>query len=109
MKLKTEFGKFNVSLYVDRYAEGSVLYIGLIDDDTKEPFANLTRNIPDQYIPCTIRELNSAPVDVNNCPWAEEFIKKYKLGSKTETLVHSGFCTYPVYQFDERTLKKFQK
>ena len=48
-------------------------------------------------------------VDTNNCPWAEEFIKKYKLGSPTGKYKSSGFCIYPLYKFDMDEIQKYVK
>ena len=39
-------------------------------------------------------------VDINTCPWAEEFIKTNKLGIPCGVTITSGYCEYPLYIFD---------
>ena len=46
-------------------------------------------------------------VDTNNCPWAEEFIAEYNLGKPTGKMMRSGYCEYPLYEFDLDELKKY--
>ena len=48
-------------------------------------------------------------IDTNNYSWAEDFIKKYKLGQYTGMKEVSGYCEYPLYEFDMEMLKKYAK
>ena len=48
---------------------------------------------------------SKAFVDTNNCPWAEEFIQENGLGEFTGIYGNSGFCTYPLYEFNLGKLK----
>lgn len=43
---------------------------------------------------------NYAFVDINNVPWAEQFLKDTKLASSIGISAKSGWCEYPLYRFD---------
>ena len=70
------------------------------DEPFWEPFATLTKVT--HY-----DKANQLIVDTNNCPYAEELIKKYKLGTDTGRISCAGYCTYPVYEFDFDKLKEY--
>lgn len=44
-------------------------------------------------------------VDVNNCPWAEEFISESGIGEPVGLTKTSGYCRYPLYRFDLNKLE----
>lgn len=92
-KVSTFFGDYNVQVRLGRYSENKNLAIDLFDPE-EGPFARLTVNLsmklPD----------NQAFVDVNNCPWAEDFIEDNGLGKNTGKSGWSGYCIYPLYEFD---------
>ena len=69
-----------------------------------EPYARLTVNLPGAKPP-----IPYAYIDTNNCPWATEFIEKYKLGENTGMLGYSGYCSYPLYKFDIDLLRQIEK
>ena len=77
-----------------RYSHGNNLAIQMYVADTWEPFATLTVNL-DKKLP-----ENQGYVDTNNCPWAEDFIEKYGIGKFLNEYGRSGFCLYPLYEFD---------
>lgn len=91
--------EFSLNTFVGQYSTNGNLYIGLHEDDG--PFADLTTNIASLGDSC-------AAIDTNNCPWAEELIKRYKLGEKTGYSLRSGFCDYPVYRFNMDKVKEFE-
>ena len=96
----TEYGNtYRVYTVIDTYEMYKNLYVGLICP-TEGPFADLTVNIA--KLPA-----GHAAVDVNNCPWAEKFIKDNHLGEATGEMLESGFCCYPTYKFDMEMLKKY--
>ena len=37
-------------------------------------------------------------LDVNNCPWAENFITENNLGEPLYRYRQSGYCSYPLYR-----------
>lgn len=48
-----------------------------------------------------------AYIDTNNCPWAESLIEELGIGENTEIMGFSGYCMYPLYQFDMEKLVKY--
>lgn len=74
------------------YANNKNLYLGLFARN-EGPFANITVNI--DPLP-----LNQAAVNTNTNPWVEDFIVENKLGFYTGKKLKSGFCEYPIYEFD---------
>ena len=92
---------YEVSLVKSAYMNNDNLYIGLKGTEG-EPFADLTVNIS------TLPE-NQAAVDTNNCPWAEDFIIENRLGSNTGIRLKSGYCSYPVYEFDLNKINNIAK
>ena len=94
-----KFGEHRIQLVLDRYNYYNNLYIGLICEEG--PFCDLTTNIealPEGF----------AAVDVNNFSEAREFIEKNNLGQNTSKVIHSGYCTYPIYKFDIHECKKYE-
>lgn len=93
MKITDIWGdKVEVTLEKTKYYNGN-LAIQLWCEDG--PYAMLTVNLPGK------RQKNEAYVDVNNCPWAEDFIRENTLGEPLGRLASSGFCVYPLYRFYE--------
>lgn len=91
MKCKAYGKEHDVYIMRNEYASNRNLAISVYEENG-EPFAILTVNLaflmPDY-----------AFVDVNNCPWAEDFIRDNNLGTFTGTKRQSGFCEYPLYHF----------
>ena len=93
----TSYGNtYNVILHKETYQNGGLaLRLDYFDEDMQGwlPYVNLTVNLG---------RLNHgyAYVDINNFPEAEEFIEKNHLGVPTGKICCSGFCFYPLYQFD---------
>ena len=91
--------EIEVTLEIAHYAENKNLAIQMWCKDG--PYAILTVNLSQKCKP------NCAFVDTNNCPWAENFIEKYKLGMPTGNMEMSGFCIYPEYEFDLAEIAKY--
>lgn len=94
MKMKTDFGTYDVELRVSRYsADNSV---ALLAFDPKEgPIATLTVCLNDKSL-----EYGTSYIDTNNCPWALDFIVKNGFGKQTGKTRQSGFCIYPQVRFN---------
>lgn len=110
---------------MNRYTADNTLAIQLYCIDKEygfeEPFATLTTCLdlsikPDDYNdpdfdPDFANHLlsrdNISFLDTNNCKWGEEFAEKYKLGKPTGVYQRSGFCEYPLYEWDINELKKY--
>lgn len=109
------YGKQHIiGVELNRYVADNTLYIELWcdTDGFPEPFATLTTclDITSSLKP-EYRSLvkdNVSFLDTNNCPWAIEFVKEYKLGKPTTIISHSGYCTYPLYEWDLDALKKYE-
>jgi len=106
MKIKTNYGEYEITrIEISTYCSDNNLAIELfsLNEEWKieEPFATLTVNLNYKGL-----EKNEAFVDVNNCPWAVEFIKENKLGEFTGIELPSGYCLYPLYKFDLNKLKE---
>ena len=96
MKIKVYNKTYAVFPVKGKYLNNDTLAIMLKDADGY-PFASLTVNIEASDFVASDRR---AFVDVNNCPWAEEFIKDNYLGIPTGKIGFSGYCKYPLYEFN---------
>lgn len=94
MKTKIYNEEYDAIIVRDTYTDNNNLAIMLYEKETGESLAVLTVNL-DSDLP-----IEYGFVDVNNCPWAEDFIKENKLGEHTRQFGYSGFCVYPLYKFD---------
>lgn len=95
-RVKTQFGAYDVELRPGKYWDNGGLAIQLFMD-TGEPFATLTVNL------CRLN-WGYAYLDTNNCPWAEDFVKKYGIAEPTGKSCVSGWCEYPLYKFDMKKI-----
>ena len=99
--VKTDFGTYKVRTQPTKYLYTNNLAV-LLDGVTQEPFATITVNLPGHgELPA-----DTAFVDTNNCPWAEDFLTKNGLAEKTNTEARSGYCIYPLYRFDMEKLNE---
>ena len=96
--------KENVYLRISKYAVPGNLAIRMIcaDSEWEEPFATLTVNL-DVKLPA-----NQAYIDTNNLRTAFDFVMEYKLGELIG-FGQSGFCTYPLVEFNLDEVKKYDK
>lgn len=88
-----------LQLVAESYLNNGSLAVIAIEESGEE-FDTITVNLPFGDADDT-----HAYIDTNNCPWAKEMLKKHKSAKPTGEYGHSGFCTYPLYEFD---LSKFQ-
>lgn len=51
---------------------------------------------------------NCSYIDRNNCPWAMDFIKEYNLGRATGSVELSGYCMYPVVEWNLKELEQYK-
>ncbi len=92
-------------LSVGQYERGKHIAIS-IWSESEGPFADLTVNLD------KVKRFprNYAFVDVNNFPEAEAMIKQLGIGTRIENeFGFSGYCAYPLYQFDEEAIKKWME
>lgn len=96
MKIRIYNKNYSVFPVKSKYLNNKTLAV-LLKDHNGYPFATLTVNIEGFDI---VASDTRAFVDVNNCPWAEEFIKDNNLGIPTGYTAVSGYCEYPLYEFN---------
>lgn len=101
LKLKTQWGReCTVELQINQYLHNGCMSINLIEQESKEPFSNLTVNLG-RKVPAYC-----AYVDTNHLPEAVKFIEEHNLGEFTSIVGLSGFCEYPLYMFDADRLRE---
>ena len=93
MKINNYGTEYDVTIVKTRYFDGNFA-IALMCSDDYEPYGNLTVNLGERL------PENMAYVDTNNMPNAERFIKDNKLGKFTGKTRKSGYCEYPLYEFN---------
>jgi len=101
MKVKTNFGDYDgCFLELNTYAHSNSVCIDIVSK-TEGPLARITT--------CLIDDIPESFgfVDTNNCPWAEDFINEFGLGIHTGMHCESGFCSYPLYEFNMDKLKEY--
>jgi hypothetical protein len=99
--IKTRYGNYKVDfLSADTYrADDSPAIRAWSMEDG--PIATITVCLDDDRL-----EPNQSYVDTNNCPWAPEWIEENGLGRNTGKRARSGYCTYPLYEFDMLRIQK---
>ena len=104
MKFEYDDTVYTLCTRVRTYYNNNNLAIEIIcwnEEDGYEPFAMLTVNTQ------TKLPANQAAVDTNNFPEAIQLIEEYRLGIPTGDYVYSGYCKYPVYEFNIQELKDY--
>ncbi len=92
----------NCILCMNRYANNGHVALSIFSL-TDGPFANLTVNLPEaDGFP-----KNFSFVDTNNFPEGEDLIYELGIGKVTNFRTSSGFCVYPLYEFDEKAIRKY--
>ena len=105
LKLNSMYGgEYEIALHKGVYLHGGNLYINLLckTEYGWEPYSNLTVNLPENL------PENQAFIDTNNNGFGiTEWIKKHKLGKFTGKFGYSGFCSYPLFEFDMNEVNKY--
>ena len=99
--IKTRYGNYQVDfLSADTYIhDGSPAITAW--SIMEGPIAIITVCLDDKRL-----EQNQSYVDTNNCPWAPEWIEENRLGKNTGKKARSGYCTYPLYEFDMKRINE---
>lgn len=107
-KLHFELGLYNQvnAAYPLSMDESKVYGIAIQAFKDGEPYGTMTVNLSNMISgECEMIGIkNAAYIDTNNFPWAETFLKR-GIAVDTGFTKQSGFCEYPLYQFDEGWLK----
>ena len=96
--IDTGYRTCQVILTIQQYQNNNSLAVEALeveDGDVTDTFdiftVNLCRSIQDDKF---------AFVDTNNCPFVPDFLKKHKIAKATGVYGQSGFCSYPLYEWD---------
>ena len=84
---------YEIVLFKGMYSYGDNLAV-VAEELDGMPFATLSVNLDDNL------HKNFAYIDTNNCPWATEFLETNKIAVPTGKVSKSGFCIYPLYEFN---------
>lgn len=93
----------DIYLSTSHYANNNTLAVIVMEVDGngwEEEVDVITVNLP-----FGIADDTHAYIDTNNCSWAEKMLKKSGLAKPTGEYGHSGWCSYPLYEFN---LDKFE-
>lgn len=95
-----------VTLEVTKYRNGTTA-ITVTDhsEGYPQPYCTLTVNFEE----VAVLEEDLAFVDVNNCPWAEEFITDLEIAFPTGITHRSGYVVYPLYMFSLKEIQKYSE
>ena len=85
---------FRVKAVKTSYLDSGSLAVFLITDEG-EDFATLTVNLSSKKA-----YGNLAFVDTNNCDWAIDWLEKTEIARPISYWEQSGFCKYPLYEFN---------
>ena len=104
-ELNSEYGgKYIVSPWIDMYGNNDNLFVGLYCQDKGgeywEPFCDVTVNT------VSLAYLEGAIDTNNNGEKIVDFLETNGFGQRTPYVVKSGFCTFPIFKFDEERLKQ---
>lgn len=97
--VKTEWGTYDVALGKHAYHKPRTLAVQAACIKGGKTFATLTVNL-DGYTGAGLQSDTRTFVDTNNCPWAEKFLRENGIAKPTGIVMQSGFCSYPLYEFD---------
>lgn len=100
-KVKTWGEEYEIRLFSTKYVDNNSLAITAEEPDGM-PFTTFTVNLEESRgLPA-----NQAYLDTNNNPWAEQFLTENKLGKPVGCFAVSGFCLYPLWEFDLSKIEK---
>ena len=97
-----KYGYDDVKVRADRtkYRQNNSLAVALLTEDGSV-FGIITVNInATDLLTLKARADGYAYVDLNNFPWLTEFLEETGIAKATGESSISGFCDYPLYQFD---------
>jgi hypothetical protein len=101
LKLKNYAWKdIDVLLSVEEYVQNNQLAIMLYEKETWEYYTDLSVFVKD------FENKWYCVLDVNNFPWAEEFVQRYNLWTLVD-YVQSWFVSYPIYEMYLYELEKY--
>ena len=104
LEIKTSFATYtDCFLKVDHYRADNALAV-LLFSKTEGPIATLTVCLCDNHL-----KENESYVDTNNCPWVVDFLEGKGIAKLSDKVRLSGYCVYPVMEFDLEKMKEFEE
>lgn len=98
---ENEFGKFNLTLRAEKYMNNDTLAVAADNVDDDDVFGILTVNLNHP-----LQDGTHAFVDTNNYGKAiMDFLRDNRIAKYAGTIAQNGFCTYPLFKFNLKTLK----
>lgn len=95
--IEFDYKTHHMTVVVSSYTTNDNLYVGLEDEDGE--LWDMTVNLGEKLPP------NQAYIDTNNFRDAATIIPNMKLGKFIGKVGYSGFCKYPLYEFDMEKMK----
>ena len=92
-------GDDNCRFLVTSYANNGNMAV-IIETEDGEPYIDLTVNL-DYLMPFY------AFVNTNNSLKLDKLLEKYKFAKPTGAIKNSGFCKYPLYEFDLEKMQEY--
>lgn len=87
-----------VTVRFTKYSNNQSLTVQLVCARSPWPvFATATVNLDKT----DVQDENHAFLDINNYPWVEKFLLDNGIAKSTGITGHSGYCHYPLYEFDK--------
>ena len=114
MLYKSSYMEYDCDLKIGYYAlDQNCMSLNLVDKND-EPVTSITTNLGNDIGNGSIMQFCCGFVDVNNNPNIEQFIKENELGEPymrfgEPVIMQSGFCQYPLYQFNQEKLEQLDK
>lgn len=99
--LTTEYATYKDCYFIiNKYQKSDSVALEIWNDEDG-PIARITTYITQVF------KANEAYLDTNNCPWAEELVKKLGIAEYANGVASSGFCIYRLYEFDMDKVKEY--
>lgn len=95
-----------VTVRFTKYPSNNTLAVQLIEATSPWcVFATITVNLQGTLFEFDRHqdETKYAYLDTNNCPWVEQFLEENGIAKHTGFFGLSGYCTYPLYEFDQES------
>lgn len=100
--VKTEYGIYKDCHFVKGNYKANDSVALEIWNEEDGPIATLTVCLPN--FP---QQKNESFLDINNCPWAENLVKELGIAEFTGQMMPSGYCSYPLYEFDMEKVEEY--
>lgn len=97
-----QYNGLNVVLRKRKYSNGTLAVV-MEDSSTNDVVAVLTKNL-DPYTGERLQSEKKAFIDTNNVRGLIDWLHKNGIARYAGRIIPSGFCTYPLFEFNVRKL-----